>query len=158
VEDGPFVWFWVYKDGVPIIHGTRDTAANIHLLEPETSYVFTVRARDFGMNWSPFSEPLAVTTEASNPDDHTPPTTPTNLNEMHWEDGEIHLTWTQSTDDLAPQWLIRYDIYINGVFDHSLVGSGSTITYIFPGTNTVSIIAVDTAGNQSAPATIEVDL
>jgi fibronectin type 3 domain-containing protein len=158
VEDGPFVWFWIYKDGNPVLQGTRETAGTIFLLEPETSYVFTVKARDFGMNWSPLSEPVSVTTDPSNPNDHTPPTTPTNLSEDHW-DNEIHVRWNQSTDDLDPQSIIRYDVYVNGVFDHSLVGSGGpAIVYGEPGQNTIEIIAVDTAGNESAPAVILVNI
>jgi hypothetical protein len=43
-EDGPYVWFTVFKDGTPIMQGTRDTSANFGLLEPETTYVFTVHS------------------------------------------------------------------------------------------------------------------
>jgi hypothetical protein len=78
---------------------------------------------------------------------------------MHWDDGEIHLSWNQSTDNLDPQSIIRYDIYVNGVFDHSLVGTGGpAIVYGIPGQNTLQVIAVDTAGNESAPAVITLDL
>lgn len=157
-DDGPNVWFWVFVDGNPIIQGTKDRVGTIYLLDPQTTHAFTVRARDFGGNLSPLSDALTVTTEPSNPNDTTPPTTPGNLSESHWDDGEIHLGWDESTDDLDPQWIIRYDIYVNGVFDHSTVGRGQSIVYGVAGRNTVSVIAVDTAGNESAPATITIDL
>jgi hypothetical protein len=47
---------------------------------------------------------------------------------------------------------------VNGVFDHALVAAGSTIVYGAPGLNTFSVVAVDTAGNRSAPTTITADL
>jgi chitodextrinase len=156
-EDGPNVWFTVYKDGAPVLQGTRDTSATFGPLEPETSYTFTVQARDFGGNTSPFSDPLTVTTEASDTSDTTPPTTPGNLtdNGMSFEDGETWLFWEQSTDNVDPQPVIRYDVYVNGVFDHSLIGAGNTVVYGNPGVeNTYQVIAVDSASNQSAPATL----
>jgi len=65
------------------------------------------------------------------------------------------LFWQQSTDNVDPQSVIRYDVYVNGVFDHSLMGYGSTVVYGNAGVeNTFQVIAVDSAGNQSAPATL----
>ena len=87
----------------------------------------------------------------------TPPTTPANLrdNGMSFQDGETWLFWDQSTDNVDPQAVIRYDVYVNGVFDHSLQGFDRTVVYGNPGVfNTYQVIAVDSAGNQSAPATL----
>jgi chitodextrinase len=157
VEDGPNVWFTVYQDGSPVLQGTRDTSATFGLLAPETAYTFTVVARDFGGNTSPPSDPLVVTTEASDANDTTPPTTPGNLrdNGMSFPDGETWLFWDESTDNVDPQSVIRYDVYVNGALDHSLIGADSTILYGQPDAeNTFEVIAVDSAGNQSAPATL----
>ena len=156
-EDGPYVWFNVLMNGNPILQGTRNTSGTFGPLEPETSYTFTVLARDFGGNVSPLSDPLTVTTEAADQTDTTPPTTPANFSDrgMSFEDGETWLFWDQSTDNVDPQFAIRYDIYVNGVFDHSLMGAGRTIVYGNPGVlNTYQVIAVDSAGNQSAPASL----
>jgi hypothetical protein len=100
---------------------------------------------------------VTVTTDPINTSDTTPPTTPGNLrdNGMAFPDGETWLWWDQSTDNVDPQSVIRYDVYANGVLDHSLVGAGMTILYGNPGvSNTFQVIAVDTAGNESAPATL----
>jgi chitodextrinase len=156
-DDGPNVWHTVYQNGTPILSGTRETSANIGLLQPETTYVFTVQAQDFGGNVSPLSDPLSVTTDPVDTSDTTPPTTPGNLrdNGMSFEDGETWLFWDQSTDNVTAQPFIRYDVYVNGVFDHSLVGYGNTVVYGNPGVlNTYRVIAVDSAGNQSAPASL----
>jgi chitodextrinase len=162
VDDGPNVWFNVYKDGSPVSIATRNSSGTFHLLTPETSYTFTVQARDFGGNTSPMSDPITVTTEASDPNDVTPPTTPTDLHESHFGDGEIHLTWTQSTDDFTQQSFIRYNVFVNGVLSDITVGSGFSIVYNNnPGGGglvAVDVIAVDTAGNESAPASITINM
>jgi chitodextrinase len=157
VEDGPNVWFNVYMNGSPVRQGVRDTSGNFGPLTPETSYTFTVQARDFGGNVSPLSEPVIVTTEARDGNDTTPPTTPANFrdNGMSFQDGETWLFWDQSTDNVDPQFAIRYDVYVNGVLDHSLMGYNQTVVYGNAGVlNTYRVIAVDSAGNQSAPASL----
>jgi chitodextrinase len=157
VEDGPHVWFWVYKDGNPIMQGTRNTSAIIPLLRPETAYSFTVRARDFGGNQSPLSGPANATTEAPNPNDVTAPSTPGNFrgSGCQNDDQEIELRWEQATDDLDPQWILRYDIFVNDTLDHSLsLGLTRTIVYGTQAFDTFRIVAIDTAGNASEPAVL----
>jgi hypothetical protein len=120
-----------------------------------------VQARDYGINDSPFSNPVAVTIEASDRADTTPPTMPANLtdNGMAFPDGETWLFRDPSTDDLTPQSLIRHNVYLNGGLNHSVVGRGTTILYGTVGVlNTFQGIAVDSAGNQSSAATWTVDL
>jgi chitinase len=163
VDDGPYVWYQVFLNGSlhTSVDGANTTSTTITNLAPETTYSFAVRARDFGQNWSPLSEPVTVTTGASDPNDTIPPTTPANLSDhgMLFEDGELWLFWDPSTDDLTPQEFIRYDVYNNGVLDHSVVGRSQTIFYLTPGVvNEVSVFAVDAAGNASAPATVTYDL
>jgi hypothetical protein len=73
-----------------------------------------------------------------------------------FEDGETHLFWQQSTDNADPQATIRYDVYVNGVLDHQLVAATSTVVYGDPGgaSNSFEAVAVDSAGNESIPATL----
>lgn len=158
-DNGPNIWYWVFMDGNAVVQGTRDTSATITPVQASTTHTFTVRARDFGGNWSPLSEALTVTTKAPNPNDHTPPTAPTKLSGGGMGDGstEIDLTWNQSTDDLDPQWVIKYNVYVNGVLTDTVVGSGRGIIYAPDfGSNTIAVEAVDSAGNKSTQATITV--
>jgi hypothetical protein len=153
VEDGPNVWFNVYMDGAAVRSGVRDTSGVGPLSRRPILYR---QARDFGGNSSPMSDPVVVTTEASDTNDTTA-TTPGNLrdNGMSFADGETWLFWDQSTDNVDPQQVIRYDVYVNGVFDHSLMGYGQTVVYGNAGVeNTYQVIAVDSAGNPSPPATL----
>jgi large repetitive protein len=151
-DDGPWVWYTLFQDGVPRQSLTASEIGTAYLLEPETTYTFTVQARDYGANLSPLSDPIVVTTLAANPDDVTPPTVPTGL---VWDvfDNEISLRWTASTDDHDPQNLLRYDVAVNGVVDDITVGGRTqTIVYGVNGQNLVTVEAVDTAGNRSAAA------
>jgi hypothetical protein len=157
-EDGPHVWFSVFMDGNRVVYLNRTPSTTIFFLEPQTTHTFVVQARDFANNLSPFSQPVAVTTKPANPNDVTPPTPPTNLRESHFDDGEIHLTWDQSTDDFDPQWIIRYDVHVNGVLSDMTVGRGRSIVYGESGVNTITVTAIDTAGNRSTAATIVVTL
>lgn len=157
VDESPKLWFNVSMDGSQVISASRNTSANFGPLTPETTYTFVVQARDFGGNASPWSDPVMVTTEARDTTDTTPPTTPANFrdNGMSFQDGETWLFWDKSTDDVDPQDFIRYDVYVNGVFDHSLMGYNQTVVYgNAESENTFQVIAVDSAGNQSAPATL----
>jgi chitodextrinase len=158
-DDSPFLVYQVWVNGSPYGYPGTSLSTTLRLLEPETTYTFNVRARDEGNNWSPLSDPVTVTTLPLNPNDTTPPTTPTNLREEHYagSDTEIHLWWTQSTDDFDPQANIRYDVYVNGVLQDIQFGSGGmSIVYGEQGENLIEVIASDTAGNASAPATIEI--
>ena len=125
-------------------------------LDQETTYTFTVRARDADGNLSPFSDPVVVTTDPADPNDHTPPTQPMNLATDF--NGHLVVSWEPSTDDLAPQSLIRYDVYVNGELRAVVVGETTAEVEADFGVSDVEIIAVDTADNESVPGTVTVDL
>lgn len=154
----PYIRYLIYKDGVLLNQQPTDKLADtFYLLAPATTYTFTIQARDRLNNLSPPSD-IAVTTLPSNPNDVTPPTMPGNLTAFHYEgDREMSLSWNPSVDDFDAQSVIRYDVYVNGVLEDILIGKSFLQTlYGEFGTNTVTVIAIDTAGNQSAPATITV--
>jgi chitodextrinase len=161
-DDGPYLFYEVWKDGVRYFSSTTGRVFTVRFLEPRTAYSFSVRAFDYGSNVSPFSNAVTVTTLPPNPDDTTPPTTPGDLVAWTFGDGsgETHLFWTQSTDDFDEPEHIRYDVYVNGVWSDVLFGSGGpSLVYGSVGiVNRIEVIASDTAGNTSDPATVTVDL
>jgi chitodextrinase len=151
---GPTLRYWIFKDGQLDRQPTPDTSGTFYLLEPETTHTFAVQARD-GTNASLLSPPVTVSTEPINPNDTTPPTMPTNFRQSHYQgESEVSLSWGQSTDDLDPQTIIRYDVYVNGVLDDIKVGSGRSTVYVVEGLNTITLVAVDTAGNESPETSI----
>jgi chitinase len=164
-DDGSTIWYTISIDGQPV--NTLNSRTGIFTcsavlvptgcvpLNQETTYTFTVRARDVDGNQSPVSDPVVVTT-APAPDDHTPPSQPANIT-AESDGAHLILRWTASTDDVAPQSLIRYDVYVNGELRAVVVGQTTAQIEIEYGvTNNIEIVAVDTADNESAPGTITV--
>lgn len=154
-DDCPFLSYQVSVNGDPSTEPSPNLSRTLRFLQPATNYTLTVRGRDEGHFWSPFSAPVTVATLPPNPNDHAPPTTPANLT-AYGIDGatEMQIQWSQSTDDFDAQANIRYDVYINGVFEDVLFGSSGPIPdYGVLGENTIEVIATDTAGNASPPAT-----
>jgi chitinase len=162
VDDDPTLDYQVFLNGSPYydVDGANETSATVLNLAPETTYTFAVQARDSRSNLSPLSNAVTVTTEASDSNDTTPPTTPGNLTDNGMLFGEeLWLFWDESTDNVTPQDFIQYDIYDNDVLVGSTVGYGQFIFYLTPGVvNNVEVFAVDAAGNGSAPATATYDL
>jgi hypothetical protein len=153
-DDSPFLEYWVYVNGATVLERSTQTSMHVALLNPQTTYAFTVRARDDGVNYSPLSDPVPATTSAPNPDDVTPPTVPAAFSAGSWGDCEVELNWNDSIDDYDPQFAIRYDIYVNGRYDHSTSAlyTRAIVYGDFTGVNAFRVVAVDSAGNRSAPA------
>jgi hypothetical protein len=153
-DDDPALSYWLYLNGTAVLHNVKQTSGNIALLDSRTSYTFTVQARDDGVNYSPVSDPKSATTTSPNPNDVTAPTVPQSLFAGSWGDCEVELTWNHSTDDLDPQWVIEYEIYVNGRYDHStgMLHARAIVYGDLHGVNEFSVIAVDSAGNKSAAA------
>ncbi len=156
-DNGPYLFYTVFVNGAPYASAGTNTSFTVTSLQPQTTYTFNVIAQDYPGNTSPISAAVNGTTTAVNSNDTIPPTTPGNLtdNGMSFQDGETWLFWQKSTDNFDPQSVLRYDIYVNGVLDASMVDGTMTVVYGDPvGPNTYQVIAVDTSENQSAAATL----
>jgi chitodextrinase len=147
------VYDTLFVDGAPQFEGAIGARSFVILdRTPERTYLVKVRVADAFGNFVE-SNTVAVTTPAVT--DTVPPMAPTNLT-LSPESGapEIWLDWTQSTDNADAQSDILYDVYFNGTFvEHGVLGGGSTITYFRDtGPTTVTLKAVDSSGNVSAPS------
>jgi hypothetical protein len=100
------------------------------------------------------SDPLVVTT-APAPNDVEPPTAPTNVT-VENIGGFLLVSFSPSTDNVAPQALIRYDIYVDGFLRRVAVGETSVEVDFYFEEQNVTIIAVDTADNASVPVTVPI--
>jgi chitinase len=164
-DDGPIIWYTIYIDGqaVSTLNSRTATFTCAAVLVPtscvplnqETTYTFTVRARDVDGNVSLPSDPLIVTTDPADPNDHTAPTQPMNVT-AESDGAHVNVTWDPSTDDLAPQAFIRYDVYVNGELRTVVVGNTTAQVEIDYGVNDITVIAVDTADNESAPGAVTI--
>lgn len=153
-DDGPTIWYVIYIDGNQVTT-VNSRSGTFTPLDQDTTYTFTVRARDVDGNWSPTSDPVFVTTDPIDPNDQTPPTQPANVTA---ESNGAFLTvrWDESMDDLAPQRFIRYDVYVNGELRAVVVGNTTADVEADYGESIVTVVAVDTSDNESAPSTITV--
>jgi hypothetical protein len=167
-DDSPFISYQVTKDGVPLRDGgfawVSKTSHTFTLLQPGTTYTFAAQARDSYINestgnLSAVSAPFTVTTLADNGSDVTPPTEPSPVQAFGYGDLEMQVWWTASTDDVSPQNVILYEIYVNGLHENSAVGTNMTPSaYGVAGDNVVTVIAIDEAGNRSTAGTTNIVL
>jgi hypothetical protein len=100
-----------------------------------------------------------ITLLESSTGDTTPPTAPTGLNANVFQDGETWLSWGASSDNATPPDQIVYEVFLNGRFDQG-IGGGLTRAILYADlgiVNTIEVIAVDGAGNRSAPSSVTVD-
>jgi chitodextrinase len=151
VDNVSQVQYTLYANGIPQVSQFSYEWATLWTLTPSATYEFQVIARDVFGN-AVAGDPVSVTMPSST--DTNPPTAPTNLSGAAM-DNEVHMTWTQSTDDTDPQSQILYEFYLNGVMhpDDDLFGS-SGLVYCreASGFTTVVARAVDSSGNRSAPS------
>jgi chitodextrinase len=162
-DDGPTILYTIYIDGQPVSSLMSRTAtftcARVLVstycdpLNQSTTYAFTVRAQDADGNVSPLSAPAFVTTRPIDPADLTAPTPPANVTAENGG-GFVTVRWDASTDDRAPQSLIRYDVYVNGELSRVVVGQTAAEVEVYAGVNEITVIAVDTADRESLPGRV----
>ena len=159
LDDDPRPLVVVSLDGSVLRQGSSETSIIVAPLSPETTYTFTVQPGDAGGHWSPVSAPFTATTDPSDPDDTTPPTTP-GLSGGPIDSCEVMFFWSASSDDVTPPEFITYRLSVNGVFvQGTTLGRTQAIEYgIVNGPNRFDLVAVDEAGNASAPASATFDL
>jgi chitodextrinase len=146
------VRYRIFANGAQVtqhVNWYAETTVVLRHLAPSTSYAFTVQAVDESDNVAT-SNAVTLTTGATS--DMTPPSAPTNVRIVDSNGAcEFWVGWTQSTDDTDPQYLIEYEIYVNGVLSPLPVGGGIDRDFVY-GTaseNTFTVKAVDQAGNTS---------
>jgi chitinase len=144
----------VYRNGsaTPTAQVTGTTFTDTGLTA-NTTYTYTVRARDGAGNLSPNSNQISVTTNSSSTDT-TPPTTPGTLSSPTKTSSSISLSWGASTDT-GGSGLAGYNIYRNGSSTPTAQTTGTGTSYTDSGlaastTYTYRVRARDGAGNLSA--------
>ena len=159
-DDGPYLFYQVFVNGSPSVDAKQNQFAVVHGLSPQTTYQITVKARDLygAPNVSAPSNVLTVTTSAVSATDTEPPSSPGNLNGYIVDDGarEINLFWMQSFDNQTAQDSLAYEVYLNGVLDDTTCCDRAILYATHGGENVLTVIAVDDAGNRSAPASITI--
>ena len=116
-------------------------------MTPSTTNTISVTARDRAGNTAT-SNTITVTTPPAN--NAIAPAPPANLSGSAIGNCEGWLDWDPAVDDVDPPSVIRYEAYVNGIFDGSWFGLTKAIIYATQnGTNTFVIKAFDSSGNSS---------
>lgn len=138
------VAYYIYKDDV-FLNSSTSNSFNVTGLTQNTTYNFTVYAKDFAGNTSSASNTVIVTT--TNIIDTENPTAPTNLTASGTTSTTTNLSWTIATDNIG---VTGYDVYMNAVFFASTAANSYTVTGLTPSTSyNFIVIAKDAAGNMS---------
>ncbi len=133
--------------GGTVVGSATGTAYQVTGLMPDTSYSFSVRAKDAAGNVSAPSAALAVRTTPP-VDDREPPAAPTGLTTSTVDSTSITLGWTASTDNVG---VTGYDVLRGGTVVGSATGTTYQATGLTPDTSyTFTVRARDAAGNSSA--------
>jgi hypothetical protein len=151
-DDSTCCAYRVYVNGAPAnVQWTGERAVTILRLAAATTHSFAVVAVDPSGNASAPSAPVTATTLASS--DTAGPTAPGNLYAFDFG-CETWLFWDESVDDVDPQYALRYEVHVNGVFDGTQTGIDRWITYGTQTTNTFGVQAIDSAGNRSPTSSV----
>ncbi len=134
----------VYQ-GNAIITTVTGTSASITGLTADTSYQFSVKAKDAAGNESEASNTVNVTTTGG--EDTQAPSTPTGLTASDITDTSVELFWTASTDNVG---VTAYDVYQGNAIITTVTGTSASITGLTADTlYQFSVRAKDAAGNES---------
>ena len=119
-------------------------------LPPGTTSALTITAVDPAGNVSAPSAPKAITTQPST--DTTPPTAPTVTNGTSDSCAWLSLWWSGATNNADTPYQLSYEIYEDGALllsDGTTTGASAQASF---GTRSYVVVAVDRAGNSSAPS------
>jgi endonuclease I/chitodextrinase len=136
----------IYVDDV-LTAQTSNSSTTISNLNTNTTYSFTVIARDIINNLSTASTPINGTTLQ----DTEAPTVPTNIVISNASDSSFKVSWSASTDNNA---VAGYDVYVDGILNSSTTDLFYTVTALSSSTTyAVQISAKDVDTNISAKST-----
>ncbi|MBP2330560.1 chitodextrinase [Kibdelosporangium banguiense] len=133
-------------NGTTLATSVTGTSATISNLTANTSYTFTVKAKDAAGNVSPAS--AAVTAKTQPAADTEAPSAPANPRASGTTASSVSLAWDAARDNVA---VTGYDVYNGTTLATSVTGTSATISNLTANTSyTFTIKAKDAAGNVSA--------
>ena len=136
----------IYIDGV-LKAQTTNTNVTFSNLETNTSYSFTIVAKDLINNMSSASAAVNGTTLQ----DTEAPTVPNSLVVSNETDSSFKISWTASTDNNA---VSGYEVYVDNALKITTTNINETITGLNTSTTyTVEVLAFDVDNNKSAKST-----
>jgi bacillolysin len=143
-DNSEVVLYKVYVDGRPF-GSTNTLSYTLTGLDPGTTYSMSVTAEDRAGNDSPPST-IQVTT-LGNSEDNEPPSPPSSLIALNTTSQSTHLYWSAAADNVG---VVGYKVYVNNAFYAATTATNLVVNDLSPSTTyTMSVSAVDAAGNES---------
>jgi endonuclease I/chitodextrinase len=137
----------VYVNNVLTVQ-TANTTITISSLTPNTSYAFTIEAKDIINNKSAKSTVI----NASTLQDSQAPTVPTNIVASNISGTTFKIAWSASTDDTV---VTGYNVFVDATFKASTTDLNYTVTGLANSTAyAITVLAKDAADNKSAQSTL----
>ncbi len=142
-------------NGSTLAASVSGTSATVSGLNANTTYTFTVKARDAAGNRSAASSAFSTTTSPSAPADTQAPSTPSGLSSPSKTASSVSLAWNASSDNVG---VTGYLVFRNGTQVGTPTGTSHTDSGLAASTAyNYTVKARDAAGNQStASATLSV--
>jgi chitodextrinase len=135
-------------NGDTLATSVTGTSATVSGLTADTSYTFTVKAKDAAGNVSAASPSVTASTQPGTPPvDSTPPTAPGNLRSTGATQDSVSLAWDAATDNVG---VTGYDVFNGSTLATSVTGTSATVSGLTADTSyTFTVQARDAAGNTS---------
>jgi chitodextrinase len=144
-DDAGVVEYEVAREGGATVARVAETRASDAGLAAWTTYCYTIRARDPAGNWSAPSKPACARTP-----DAQPPSAPPGLTAVARSDTEIELAWQPSSDDGRVAYYLASRA---GSRFARTEGTRALLDGLAPAREyCAEVVAVDEAGNRSAPS------
>jgi chitinase len=125
------------------------TSATVSGLSANTTYSFTVKARDAAGNRSSASSAFSVTTSPVS-NDNQAPSTPASLRSTAVSSSSVSLAWNASTDNVG---VTGYEVFVGSATTAAATATGTSATVSGLSANTTysfTVKARDAAGNRSS--------
>jgi endonuclease I/chitodextrinase len=136
----------IFVDGV-LEAQTASNSITIANLNTNTTYSFTVLAKDLINNMSPLSAAVNGTTDG----DTQAPTTPSNVLVSNETDSSFKVSWSASTDNNS---ISDYEVFVDGNLETSTTDLFYTVFGLSTSTTySVEVLAKDADNNRSAKST-----
>ncbi|AEI13168.1 exoglucanase CbhB [Cellulomonas gilvus] len=149
-DDVAVTGYDVYRGTTKVGSATGTTFTDTGLTA-DTTYSYTVRAKDAAGNVSPASAALSVKTTTGTVVDTVAPSVPTGLTAGTVTETSVALSWTASTDNVGGSGMAGYDVYRGTTKVGSVTGTTYTDTGLTAATAySYTVRAKDVAGNVSA--------
>ena len=135
--------------GSTLVASPSTPSATVSGLSANTTYTFTVKARDAAGNRSSASSAYSTTTSPASSSDTQAPSTPSSLTSTAKSSSSVSLSWTGSTDNVG---VTGYEVFVNGSSSASTSSTSTSATVSGLSANTTYTFAVkarDAAGNRS---------